>query len=239
MGANDFNLDDLDKLFEDEGTNGQETPPADGQAEPAKEEPNKVDETKAFAHRLKEKTEQAIAAERERIATSLGYASYADMENSKQKKMLEQEGLDPEQVQPIVDKLVQERLANDPRMKELESYRQQQAQQFAQRELASLSELTGVKYNSLDDLPKDVVEDWRKTGSLKKSYLTLHGEELITQARNNAAKGTMSHMQPPAGAPVPTDGPKKRLLTEDEKRVWRLFNPRMTDEELNKKEIEE
>ena len=67
----------------------------------------------------------------------------------------------------------------------------------------------------------------------------MHGEELITQARNNAAKGTMLHMLPPARAPVPTDGPKKRLLTEDEKRVWRLFNPRMTDEELNKKEIEE
>ena len=238
MGANDFNLDDLDKMFEDERTNGQETPPANGQADPVKTEV-KVDETKAFAHRLKEKTEQAVAAERERIATSLGYASYADMENSKQKKMLEQEGLDPEQVQPIVDKLVQERLANDPRMKELEGYRQRQAEEFAKRELAQLSELTGVKYNSLDDLPKDVIEDWRKTGSLKKSYISLHGEELIMQARNTAAKGTTNHMAPPEGVPAPITTTKKRLLTDDEKKVWKMFNPRLTDEELNKKEIEE
>lgn len=238
MGANDFNLDDLDKMFEDEGTNGQETPPANGQAEPVKTEV-KVDETKAFAHRLKEKTEQAVAAERERIATSLGYASYADMENSKQKKMLEQEGLDPEQVQPIVDKLVQERLANDPRMKELEGYRQRQAEEFAKRELAQLSELTGIKYNSLDDLPKDVIEDWRKTGSLKKSYISLHGEELITQARNAAAKGITTHMAPPEGAPAPITTVKKRLLTEEEKQVWKIFNSKLTDEELDKKEIEE
>ena len=238
MGANDFNLDDLDKMFEDERMNGQETPPVNGQAEPDKTEV-KVDETKAFAHRLKEKTEQAVAAERERIAKSLGYNSYEDMENSKQKKMLEQEGLDPEQVQPIVDKLVQERLANDPRMKELEGYRQRQVEEFAKRELAQLSELTGVKYNSLDDLPKDVIEDWRKTGSLKKSYISLHGEELIMQARNTAAKGTTNHMAPPEGVPAPITATKKRLLTDDEKKVWKMFNPRLTDEELNKKEIEE
>lgn len=238
MGANEFSLDDLDNLFEDEQEpKGQDTPPANGEAVPPKEAET-VETTKAFAHRLKEKTEQAVLAERERIAISLGYKSYDDMESSRSKKLLSDEGLDPELVQPIVDKLVEQRIANDPRMKELEGYRQQQVQEFAKQELKQLSELTGVKYTSLDELPKDVIDDWRTSGSLKSSYIKLHGEELIMKSRNAANRGQTSHMEPPQGAPIVT-GPAKRALTADEKAVWKVFNPKISDKELNEKTIEE
>ncbi len=101
------------------------------------------------------------------------------------------------------------------------------------KELKEINDLVGTNYTSVNDIPKDVIEDWRKTGSLKKSYIALHGEELILKAKSAASKGTTSHLQTPGGSPgVPTN---RRPLNEEERAVWRLFNPNITDEELNKK----
>lgn len=236
-GANvEFSTEELEALFGK--TTQQETPPAtpNEQTPPAGQQSDKhedVTTTKAFAQRLKESTQKAVAEERERIAASLGYTSYAEMEKAKENKLLEDKGLDPEQVSPIVDEIVKRKLENDPRIKELEQFKQKQVEEFAQRELNDISTLTGVKYTSLDQLPKDVIEDWRKTGSLKKSYINLHGEELILKAQHAAQRGDTSHLQNPANtAPTPTD---MRPLTDREKSIWKLFNRGITDEELNQK----
>lgn len=240
LGANDFSLEELDKLFQEDG---QETPPVDEinvvPGEPPVEQPveetppTDVSQTKAFANRLKQEKAKAKQEALDEIAVSLGYSSYADLKSAQQKKLLDDNGLDPEQVGPIVDKLVEERLKNDPRLAELENYKQKQMIEFAQRELAEVNKLAGTNFQSLDEIPPDVLEDWKKTGSLKKSYISLHGEELITKARAASAKGTTSHLQNPSGgAPAPTS---RRPLTEEEKNVWRLFHPGITDEELNKK----
>lgn len=239
-----FTMEELQEMFG--GNNEQETPPADdgnkpategqteGQSEQKEQDPT---ETQVFARRLKERTDKAVAEERERIVQSLGYTSYEDMQKQKEKKMFEDKGLDPEQVSPIVDELVKKKIEEDPRIKELEQFKQKQVQEFAQRELNEISKLTGVKYESLNQLPQDVIEDWRKTGSLKKSYIALHGEELIMKARSGQSRGDTSHLQSSGGStPAPSTG---RVMTDKEKAIYKMFNPSVTDEELNKKTIKD
>ena len=239
-----FSTEELQELFGE--SNSQKAPAANEGNEPATEtntegqgESQKQDptETQVFAKRLKERTDKAVAEERERIAQSLGYASYEDMQKQKEHKMLEDKGLDPEQVSPIVDELVKKKIEEDPRIKELEQFKQKQVQEFAQRELNEISKLTGVKYESLNQLPQDVIDDWRKTGSLKKSYIALHGEELIMKARSAQQKGDTSHLQSAGGAtPTPSTG---RPMTDKEKQMYKFFNPGVKDEELNKKTIKD
>lgn len=241
-GANGFSMDELDDLFKTE--NQQETPPAEdttGQQDtpPVAEqndEKKDVTQTQAFAHRLKEEKEKARKEAREEIAAALGYESYEALQKQRENKLLEDKGFDPEQVSPLVDELVKKRLEEDPRMQELAEFKKQQAQEFAKRELSEISKLTGVQYTSLDQLPQDVIESWKKTGNLKQSYISLHGEELIMRARSVNQRGTTEHLQNPAGQ-APT-GTSKRPLTEDEKKVWRFFNPSMSEEELNKKTVD-
>ena len=235
-GANEFSLEELDNLFKEEGT--QETPPAGSNTgspvtPPATEEKDDVTKTQAFAHRLKEEKEKARKEARDEIAAALGYESFEALQKEKENKLLEDKGLDPEQVNPIVEELVKQRLDNDPRMKELEALKEQRVKEFAEKELKEISNLTGEQYTSLNQLPQDVIDDWRKTGSLKSSYIKLHGEELIIKARKAQTKGGTSHLQETAGtAPTPTD---TRPMTDKEKAIYKFFNPGVKDEELDKK----
>lgn len=233
-GDNDFSIEELEDLFTDKG---QATPPVDeGKIPPAAPQntPNDdVTKTQSFAKRLREEKEKARKEAENEIATSLGYSSYEELQKSKQNKLLEEKGLDPELVNPVVDEIVKKRLAEDPRMKELEELKQRQVTEFAKKELEDVNKLAGTNFASLEEVPKDVIEDWKKTGSLKKSYINLHGEELILKARSEASKGSTTHLNNPSGAAP--EGKTKRHLTDEEKRLWKFFNPNMTDEELNNK----
>lgn len=239
-GELDFSLEELESLFSEESAESQ--PQSDesdsAQAQGVGKEHVTLDNmetSKVFSQRLKAHAAKEVAAERERIAKDLGYESYEDMQKHRESKILEDSGLNPNDVSPVVDKIVEERLKNDPRMKELASYRERQMQEFAKKELEELKQLTNGAITSMDQIPKDVLEDWQKTGSLKKSYISLHGEELILKARTQAPKASTSHLQSPGGTPPQSSG--TRPLTEEERRIWKMFNPKITDEELNQKTI--
>lgn len=197
-----------------------------------------VTETQAFAHRLKEATTKARTEERESIAKSLGYESYADMQQKREAEMLREKGFDPEDVSPVVEELVQKRLAEDPRLQELDGYRQQRINEWAKQELAELKALTGGKISKLEDVPKNVLELWKTKGSLKGAYLELEGEKLIREMQSGIAsgqsRGSTSHLTSPHGTPAPATGSRKRPLTQQERDVYKLFNPDVTDEQLSK-----
>ena len=233
-GANEFSMEELESLFKE---TAQETPPVEDGKNSTETPPTKdiedVTKTQSFARRLKEEKEKAYKEAQNEIAASLGYSSYDELQKHKQNQLLEEKGLDPELVNPVVDEIVKKRLAEDPRMKELEELKQRQITEFAKKELEDVNKLAGTNFASLEEVPKDVIEDWKKTGSLKKSYINLHGEELILKARSEASKGTTSHLNNPSGAAP--EGKAKRHLTDEEKRLWKFFNPTMTDEELNNK----
>lgn len=197
----------------------------------------KITETQAFARRLREETNKVRREERDNIAKSLGYENYAAMQKAREADLLKEKGLDPEEVSPIVEQIVNKRLAEDPRLKEFETYRQQKVNEWAQKELTELKDLTGGKISKIEDVPKDVLELWKTKGSLKAAYLELKGEELIREARISAAseqsKGSTGHLKTPSGAaPVIEEG--KRPFTEQEKEIYKLFNPEVTDEQLSK-----
>ena len=246
FGANEFTMEELDQLFNSEFE--QETPPANdetnGQNSESKPEYNNVEETKnsdkgstdttkAFAKRLKESTDKARQEERDAIAKSLGYDSYDALQKANEKKMLEDKGLDPEQVSPVIDELLKKRLDEDPRMKELAELRQKQIVEFGKKELAEITTLTNGEITSLAQLPKEVVDLWKKKGSLKSAYLELEGEKLINKMRSEQSKGSTDHLNTPNG-PSPEQS-KTRPLTDEEKRVYKYFNTNISDEELNKK----
>jgi hypothetical protein len=246
-GAKELTIEDLENFLNGEGAvspaaNVNEGSPV---AQPSNEDTpadaaktSTPTETQAFAHRLKEATNKVRAEERESIAKSLGYESYADMQKKREAQMLEEKGLDPEDVSPVVEQLVQKRLAEDPRLLELEGYRQERMNEWAKQELAVLSELTDGKISKLEDIPKDVLEKWKTKGSLKAAYLELHGETLIREIRTGVAGGqnrsTTSHMASPQGTPAPVDNSNRRPFTQKEREVYKLFNPGVTDEQLSK-----
>lgn len=246
FGANDFTSDELKELFDSDFI--QDSPPEtdtdlpESQTEqpekPAVEadDGKKIDNHEAFAKRLKERTEKAVLEERENIAKTMGYGSYDEMLKERQKKELEDNGLDAEQASPIIDKLVKERLDNDPRMIELEELRKKQVLEYGKKELAELTKLTNGEISKLEDVPKDVIELWKTKGSLKAAYMELHGEELILKVRSEQSKGSTKHLNSLDGSTPIVEG--KRTLTDEEKAMFKFFNPDMSTEELNKKMVD-
>lgn len=237
-GVNEFTEAELEELFRDEFES--ETPPTEEEAAPQTDTTTdneqsagtNVDTTKAFAKRLRESTDKARKEEREAIAKSLGFESYDALQKSHEARLLEDKGLDPEQASEAIDELVKKRLESDPRMKELEEFKKQRIKEFGERELAEISKLTNGEITKLSQLPKEVIDLWAKKGSLKAAYMELEGEKLITKIRSEQSKGSTTHLANPSG--VKTES-KKRLLTAEEKKVWRQFYPNISEEELNKK----
>lgn len=239
-GANELDLQEIEALLAEEAQ--QETPPAteekpvtdtDKVDADASQQNTDVSTTKAFAKRLKESTDKARSEERETIAKSLGYASYDEMQKNREAKLMAEKGLDPEQVNPVVDEIVRKRIDDDPRIKELENLKKKQIAEYAKKELADIRELTDGEITSLNQLSPEVIEVWKKTGSLKNAYMQVEGANLINRIKAGKNKGTTDHLQNPGGSSG--ESKNTRALTAEEKQVWKLFNPGMTDEELNNK----
>lgn len=247
-GVKDFTMEEIEQLLNSESeqtsptandTDTQTTNINDDNGNTSKNQTveEDVSQTKAFAKRLKQSTEKARLEEREAIAKSLGYDNYEDLQNHKQKQMLEDEGLDPETVSPIIDKLVKSKLDNDPRMIELEELRKKQIEEFGKQELAEITKLTNGEITALSQLPKEVINLWKTKGSLKSAYLELEGEKLITKIRSEQSRGSTSHLQNLNGNINNSNSEQKRHLTEEEKRIWKVFDKTLSEEDLNKKMI--
>lgn len=236
MAANDFTLEELEALFQEEE---QETPPAQMNegtpTAPAPEIPNNLkgkEGAKIVANR--------INAERKAIAEKMGYTSYEEMlkshaekveaeKKAKEEQLIKDKGFDPAEIKAIYEELIK----NDPRMKELEAFRKKQVEEYGLKQLAEITKLTGGAITKLEQLPQNVIDLWAKNGDLKAAYLQLEGEKLIMQARSSQSKGTTQHLQNPSGTNPPP--PATRPLTDEEKLVWKQFHPNLTEEELNKK----
>ena len=229
----DVNGIDLDSLFADDSQ--QEPSPVEEETAPTAD--SNIDNTKAFAKRLRESTEKARAEERESIAKAMGYGSYEELIKSRERKVIEDKGLDPDDVAPIVEQLVKERIDKDPRMQELEELRQMRVQEFGKKELAEVTKLSGGEITSLNQLSPEVISAWKQKGSLKAAYLEVEGEKRIMRMMSDQSRGTTTHLTANGGsAAVPTG---ERNLTADEKKMYKFFNPSMTDDQLNKITVKE
>jgi hypothetical protein len=242
--ANEITLEDIERFLSGDGaapstaddanaSNG--TTPA---TQPNSEDKPTVNETQAFSRRLKEATTKARNDERESIAKSFGYASYADMQKAREEDLLRDKGYDPVDATPVIEEIVKRRIAEDPRLKEIDAIKQDRMQAWAQKELTELKELTGGRISKQEDIPQDVLELWKTKGSLKAAYIELHGETLIREMQTGIAsdqsKGSTSHLSAPQGNPTPATNVGKRPFTQKERDIYKLFNPSVTDEELSK-----
>ena len=237
---NDFTIEELEELLNGDIPQATEpastTPVTPSETQSVQPTVDNIEKTKVFAKRLNERTKQAIAKEREDIAKTLGYASYDDMVKKREQQVIADKGLDPEQVSPIVEELVNKRLAEDPRLKELELLKAQKVVEFSKRELAEITDLTNGEITDIKQLPKEVLELWKQKGSLKSAYIEVEGEKLIKKFKSEQSKGSTAHLNSLSSNNMSDSN--KRHLTDDEKKLWKYFNPSMTDEELEKKMIE-
>lgn len=245
FGANDFTIEELEELFNEDDNNQQTTPPADANPQSSGDAATVTDtnasnvedvtKTQAFARRLRESTDKARREERDTIAKSLGYDSYDAMQKAREKELLDSKGLNPEDVSPVIEQIVKQRLDNDPRMLELAELKSKQELEFGKRELAEITKLTGGEITELSQISPEVLELWKTKGSLKAAFLEKEGEKLITKIRSEHSKGSTSHLANPSSS-VPGQ-PTVRHLTAEEKQMWKVFHPHITDEELNKKTV--
>lgn len=232
-------LEEIEKEIAGLFNNDQDSSPEEKEQKPAdtqetkKSEEEKRSDAKAFSIRLNE--------ERDKIAKEAGFESYEDMRKMREKKKLEDNGLDPDVASPVLEDLVKQRVEQDPRIKEYEELKKREQErefkEWCEKEVKQLNSLTDGKIKSLSDVPQDVVKLSEKTGSLKSAYLQLHGEELISQIRlkqsSQESKGTTNHLAQVKDG-VSASG-KTRPLTPEERRAYKMINRNITDEELDKK----
>lgn len=225
----DFNIEDLFKDDTDEEVNQEPTQDAT-----SNEETNDS-MTKAVSERINSVRKKTETETEERIAKELGYASYADMLKDKESKLMKEAGLDEEETSNLVNKLVEQRLANDPRLKKLEEIEKREKNDFVTSQLKDISKIAGTTFTSIEQLDKEVLSLWEKTGNLKQAYLAVKAEEIIAKKQNKNTD-SLDHL---AGTSNGASSSKKvRALTADEKDIWRSIIPDITEEELNKKTIE-
>ena len=152
-------------------------------------------------------------------------------------KIIEEAGLNETEINTVVEKLVEKRLASDSRLKKLEELETLEKTKFVTNQLNEINNLiksTGIKYSNVDQLPKDTLEVWEKTGNLKQAFLATQGETLLMKSQNKATT-TLNHL---SDTGTPGIGTKKRLLTEDEKAIYRSVLSDITEEELSKKTVD-
>ena len=116
-------------------------------------------------------------------------------------------------------------------IKKLEDLERAERNNFVKSQLNDISELADETYTNVNQLPKDVLALWEKTGNLKQAYLAVKGEELLKN-KTKQNKGSLTHLASPNGGSTSN---KTRGLTEEEKAIYRSVMPDITEEELSKK----
>lgn len=231
-------IDDLFKDEDDITVEGPENSTGEQTGE-EKDETNPVITTKAVSERINEVRRKTQTETRDSVAKELGFNSYTEMMANKSKQqeteIIKEAGLDEEAVAKTVEQLVNKRLAEDPRMKKLEEFETQQRADFVSKQLKEINELTGNTFTEIGQLPPDTLKMWELTGDLKKSYLATQGEGMIRQIKESAKRGSTTHLAEGGNA----NNIKVRPLTEEEKAMYRWVNPNISEEELNKKTVED
>lgn len=220
----DFDIDDLFKDPEETQTSDKENE-ADTKTEPS-------EMTKAVSNRINEVKIKTERDTKDAIAKELGYDSYEALQKSKERDILKEAGLNDEDIEPIIQKLVDKRFAEDPRMKRLEEIEAKEKAIFVKDQLKDINKFAGTNFKDVKELPNEVLVMWEKTGNLKQAYLAVQGEAIISKSLAGNHNGSLAHLANPG---TNGTGVKERPLTEEEKDIWRMTIPDITEEELNKK----
>ena len=225
IDENTFNIDDL---FKDSDSDDIDT---DTTIE-EQENQDKNEMTKAMSNRINEVRHKTEVETQNKIAKDLGYESYDAMIKAQEKKELQDAGYDDADAEATINKIIEKRLANDPRLKRLEEYENRDKEKFVQGQLNEINKLTGSNFTDISQLPEDTLKMWEKTGNLKQAYLATKGEELLSKSSSYVQKGSTAHMASANNGNIST---KTRALTEEEKSIYRgVLGDYITEDELSK-----
>lgn len=235
--AMNFNIDDL---FKDELDNDNQEDTDTIESDNNTDTNNASSEeitTEAVSKRINEVKRKTERETQDKIARELGYSSYKEMQDANKNKMLRDAGIDTDdaELMATIDKIIEKKLADDPRIKRVDDYETQQKQKFVNTQLEQINTFAGSNYTSVDQLPKETLELWEKTGNLKQAYLATHGEELLTKKKSQSNKGSLTHL---ADGVSSNTGKKSRYLTDEEKEIYRsVLGNNITEAELAKKTV--
>lgn len=226
----ELSVDDLFKDPEESLTqdNGQ------GQSSDDSKNDGNENLTKNMTKRINEVRRKTELEVQDRVAKQAGYESYEDMMKATERKIVEDHGYDPDEINKMLEPLIEKRLSTDPRFKKLEEIENREKDEYLAKQLAAINKISDVKYKSVNDLPQETIDLFAKGVDLKQAFYATQGEGLFNKAANRANNGSLAHM-----APLPNgNGVKTRGLTAEEKDMYRMIIPGITEEELSKKTIE-
>ena len=218
--------------IETTAANVDEIPTADGTTQPDSPTEKPVDQTKAFAKRLKEEVEKARTSERESIAKSYGYESWEEFNKAQTDSKLLDSGLDPETVRPVLKDLIQ----SDPDYIEGIRYKQEkqklEADIWAEQELQRMNSKLGTSVKNINDLDEKTVELWNKGMSLEQAYVSQHFNELQEKAIADTKSAIGSGKEHLSNPGTSSGQGVTRELSAEELRIFKRINPDMSDEAI-------
>lgn len=203
--------DNVEEIVEHEETVEQPTSPVE-----------KVDQTKAFATRLKEEKAKAKLEAREEIAQSFGYSNWQEYVDAQTNNKLLDNGLDPEAVRPVLKDLIKE----DPDYVEAMRYKAEkealEKEIFASNSIQELNNTFGTAFTSVDELDPETIKLWNQGTPLVNAFAANNWVKLQELAVKKAAPkdNGKSHLKTVTGS---SEKAKTRNITTDEMKVFNIF----------------
>lgn len=182
-----------------------------------------VDQTQAFARRLKEETEKVRLAERENIAKSFGYTTWAEYAEAQTNNKLLDKGFDPDTVRPVLKDLIRD----DPDYQEAMKYKAEkealEKELFATNSIKALNDKFGTNYSSINELDPQTIDMWNKGTPLVNAFAANNWEKLqeIAIKKANVQKDNgKSHLKQVNGS---TQTTTTREISRDELNAFKMF----------------
>lgn len=167
-----------------------------------------VDQTKAFAKRLKEEKAKAKQEALEELAQSYGYNSWQEYADAQTNSKLLDKGFDPDEVREVLKDLMK----TDPEYVEAMKYKAEkeelEKELFATNSIQALNAEYGTNFKSIKELDEDTIRDWNNGMPLNKAYAANNYSKLIEMAVKKASvvkDNGKSHLKTPEGSNSSSD----------------------------------
>lgn len=182
-----------------------------------------VDQTKAFAQRLKQEKAKAKDEAKQEIAESFGYNSWQEYVDAQTNNKILDKGMDPESVKDILKDLIY----TNPDYVEAMKYKQEKEELekeiFASNALKELNETYGTNYTSVDQLDKQTIDAWNTGTPLVNAYAAYNVSTIIDNAVKKAVAGRdngKSHLKTVGGS---SEESKTREVSQEELKAAKYF----------------
>ena len=182
-----------------------------------------VDQTKAFAQRLKQEKAKAKDEAKKEIAESFGYNSWQEYVDAQTNNKIIDKGMDPDAVKDILKDLIY----TNPEYVEAMKYKQEKEELekeiFASNSIEQLNKTYGTNYKSVNELDKQTIDAWNAGTPLVNAYAAYNMSTIIDSAVKKAMAARdsgKSHLKTVSGS---SEESKTREISQEELRVAKAF----------------